>query len=54
MQLSVDRVQVDGGRVVADWTCRSPALPGGLGRGTNTFTLSEGLIVRLETVFRMA
>lgn len=49
MRITVDRVDVDGDRVIADWTCHSPALPGGKGRGQNRFTLKGGLIVRLET-----
>ena len=49
MRLEVDRVDVDGEVVRAQWTCISPALPGGKGRGENTFTLREGRITRLET-----
>lgn len=51
MSLSVDRVDLDGDVVRAEWTCRSPALPGGVGRGLNHFTLKNGRIVRLETTF---
>jgi hypothetical protein len=40
---------VDGATIVARWTCRSPALPGGQGQGVNRFTLRDGLIVALET-----
>jgi hypothetical protein len=49
MTISVDAVEIDGPSVTARWTCRSPALPGGQGSGVNVFTLSGGLIVRLET-----
>lgn len=49
MSIDVDRVDVDGPVVRAQWTCRSPALPGGRGRGENTFTLHQGRIIRLET-----
>jgi ketosteroid isomerase-like protein len=50
-RIVVDRVDVDGDVLVATWTCHSPALPGGSGRGTNTFTFRGGLIARLETRF---
>jgi ketosteroid isomerase-like protein len=49
MSISVDKVEVDGTTIVARWTCRSPALPGGQGQGVNRFTLRDGLIVALET-----
>jgi hypothetical protein len=52
MTLDVDRFDIAGGTVTVDWTCRSPALPGGQGRGTNVFTLRDGLIVRLVTTLR--
>jgi ketosteroid isomerase-like protein len=51
MRIEVDAVSVDGDTVRAEWTCYSPALPGGSGRGENVFTLRDGLIVRLETRF---
>lgn len=50
-RLVVDRVDVDGDVLIATWTCYSPALPGGKGRGANTFTFRDGLITRLETRF---
>lgn len=49
MTITVDRVDVAGDVVRADWTCRSPGLPGGAGRGVNEFTLRAGRIVRLVT-----
>lgn len=49
MTITIDRVELDGETVRAEWTCRSPALPGGAGRGVNVFTLHAGRIVRLET-----
>ena len=49
MTITVDRVELDGDQVTAHWTCRSPALPGGEGRGVNVYKLANGLIVRLET-----
>jgi ketosteroid isomerase-like protein len=52
MTIELDRVDVGPGSVTVEWTCRSPALPGGAGRGTNRFTLADGAIARLETSFR--
>lgn len=49
MTISIDRVDVDGQDVRAEWTCRSPALPGGSGRGVNRYRLEHGRISRLET-----
>ena len=49
LTISIDRVELAGETVRAEWTCRSPALPGGAGRGVNVFTLQGGRIVRLET-----
>ena len=49
MTLSLDRVDIDGNEIRVAWTCRSPALPGGSGRGVNTFSMRNGLIARLET-----
>jgi ketosteroid isomerase-like protein len=51
MRIEVDTIAVDGDTVRAQWTCYSPAIPGGKGRGENVFTLRDGLIVRLETRF---
>jgi len=50
-RIVVDRIDVRGDVLTAAWTCYSPALPGGAGRGLNTFTFRDGLIVRLETTF---
>lgn len=52
MRLEVDRVDLDDQTIRVDWTCHSPALPGGKGQGTNEFSLSGGLIRRLITKFR--
>lgn len=49
MTISIDRVDLDGDVVRAEWTCRSPVLPGGAGRGVNHFTMRQGRIARLET-----
>ncbi len=53
MTITVDRVDVDGNEVRVEWTCRSPALPGGQGRGVNQFTLRDGRIARLVTALTM-
>jgi ketosteroid isomerase-like protein len=52
MRIEVDRFDVDGQSIRVDWTCHSPALPGGKGQGTNVFSLSGGLIQSLVTTFR--
>lgn len=51
MKISLDRVDVANESVTVAWTCRSPGLPGGHGRGVNEFTLKDGKIARLETRF---
>ena len=48
-KLVLDRVDLDGGCVRADWTCTSPAFPTPM-RGTDRFTLRDGKIARLEVV----
>ncbi|MEQ1571563.1 MAG: nuclear transport factor 2 family protein [Myxococcota bacterium] len=50
-RIVVDRVDVEGGEVVARWTCFSPGLPGGRGSGVNRFELSGGRIIRLRTTW---
>lgn len=52
LTITVDRVDTEGDRVTAEWTCRSPALPGGEGRGTNVFHVDGGQIRRLHTMLR--
>lgn len=52
MHIEIDRAETKGSEVAIDWTCYSPALPGGVGRGTNRFTLKDGKIERLVTTFR--
>ena len=49
IQIEVEELTVQGSEVLVRWVCRSPALPGGMGKGENRFTLKDGLIVRLET-----
>lgn len=46
--LCVDRVEVAGQRVRADWTCHSPAFALPV-RGVNEYTIRAGKIVRLQT-----
>lgn len=52
LRLEVERFDLEPDSVRVDWTCHSPALPGGKGQGTNVFTLDAGLIVRLVTTLR--
>ena len=52
MHIEIDQATAAGHQITVDWTCHSPALPGGLGRGTNHFTLRAGRIAKLRTVFR--
>jgi hypothetical protein len=54
MRIEMDRINVDGEDVRVAWTCYSPALPGGQGKGENLFRLKDGLIERLETRIVMA
>ncbi len=49
MKLMVDRVDVDGDRVRADWTCTSPVFATPM-RGHDLFNIQGGKIVRLEVV----
>lgn len=51
MRIEVDRLAVDGASMRAEWTCYSPGLPDGKGRGENLFELRDGAIARLETRF---
>ena len=49
MELKMDRVDRDGDRVRADWTCTSPVFPAPM-RGYDLFTIRDGRIARLEIV----
>jgi len=50
LTLVLDRVDLDGVLVRAEWTCTSPAFPSPM-RGYDLFTLNEaGLITRLEII----
>jgi hypothetical protein len=52
MHIEIDRAETRADEVLIEWTCYSPALTGGAGRGTNRFTLKDGKIARLVTTFR--
>ena len=47
--LRVDRVETSGDRIVLDWTCASPSIPGGAGRGRNVYRMAGGRIAELVT-----
>lgn len=47
--LKLDRIDYDGGRVRADWTCNSPVFPKPM-KGHDLYTLQSGKIARLEMV----
>jgi hypothetical protein len=50
LKLTVDRVDLDGTQVRAEWTCTSPAFSAPM-RGYDLFTLSDtGQITRLEII----
>lgn len=48
-RISIDKVEVSGAEILVDWTCRSPSIPGGEGRGLNRFVLRDGQITSLVT-----
>jgi hypothetical protein len=47
LKLSIDRVDLDGDHVRAEWTCTSSAFPSPM-RGFDLFTIHSGKITRLE------
>jgi ketosteroid isomerase-like protein len=47
MRLTLDRVDLDGERVRAEWTCSSPVFPVPM-KGYDLFTIRNGKIARLE------
>lgn len=49
MRIAIDRAETRGNVIDLDWTCYSPALPGGKGQGRNRFVMRDGLIVELVT-----
>lgn len=48
MELTVDRIDMEHGRLRAEWTCTSAAFPGPM-RGRDVYELRDGKIARLET-----
>jgi ketosteroid isomerase-like protein len=49
MKLTLDRVDMDGGIVRAEWTCSSSAFPAPM-QGYDLFSIRDGKIARLEIV----
>ncbi len=49
MKLIMDRVDLDGDRIKADWTCTSPVFPTPM-KGHDLFTIVKGKIAKLEVV----
>jgi ketosteroid isomerase-like protein len=49
MKLTLDRVDLDGSIVKANWTCTSSAFPAPM-RGHDLFTIQNGQITRLEII----
>ncbi len=49
LKLMVDRVDLDGDHIRADWTCTSPVFPSPM-RGHDLFTIADGKITRLEII----
>ena len=47
-RLTLDRLDLDAGRLRSEWTCALPMLPTPM-RGFDLLTMREGRIVRLET-----
>ena len=48
--ITLDRLDVDGDAMVAEWTCVGPMLPGPM-KGHDRYRVEGGQIVRLETRF---
>ena len=48
VRLTLDRLDLDAGRLRSEWTCELPALPATM-RGFDLLTLHDGRITRLET-----
>ena len=49
VELTIDRVDVDGDRINAEWTCTSPAFVEPM-RGVDKFCIANGLIQYLEVI----
>jgi ketosteroid isomerase-like protein len=48
VRLTLDRLDIDSGRLRSEWTCHIPMFKGPM-RGFDLLTLRDGRIVRLET-----
>lgn len=48
--ITLDRLDVDGDSVIAEWTCVGPMLPGPM-KGHDRYRVADGQIARLETRF---
>jgi hypothetical protein len=48
LRVTLDRLEIEDGNLVAHWTCTSAQFPGPLA-GTDRYTLRDGKIARLET-----
>ena len=48
--ITLDRIDVDGDDVVAEWTCTGPMLPGPM-QGHDRYQVQDGRISRLDTRF---
>jgi uncharacterized protein (TIGR02246 family) len=46
--ITLDRIDVDGDTVVAEWTCIGPMLPGPM-KGHDRYQVQDGRIARLDT-----
>lgn len=46
--ITLDRIDVDGNDIVAEWTCVGPMLPGPM-KGHDRYQLKDGRIARLDT-----
>ncbi len=46
--ITLDRIDVDGDTVVAEWTCVGPMLPGPM-KGHDRYQVTDGRISRLDT-----
>lgn len=48
-RIQIDSAVAAGNEIHINWTCFSPSLPGGKGKGLNRFQIEGGLITRLVT-----
>jgi ketosteroid isomerase-like protein len=46
--ITLDRIDIDGDDIVAEWTCVGPMLPGPM-KGHDRYQLQDGRIARLDT-----